>query len=48
MTFAIAMGVNKGDDDLARALDRALATHQAPIDAVLRAYRVPTMASRNP
>ena len=43
--FAIAVGVRKGDDDLLRALDDALAHRAADIAAVLDAYRVPRTAA---
>jgi quinoprotein dehydrogenase-associated probable ABC transporter substrate-binding protein len=39
--FAIAVGVRKGDDELRRALDDALARRARDVDAILDAYRVP-------
>jgi len=42
--FAIAIGVRKGDVDLHRDLDAALARRAADIDAVLDGYHVPRVA----
>ena len=42
--FAIAIGVRKGDADLRRDLDAALARRAADIDAILDAYHVPRIA----
>jgi mxaJ protein len=41
MRFDIAMGVRKGDKDLADEIDRALHARRADIDAILAAYHVP-------
>ena len=41
MRFDIAMGVRKGDGDLASEIDRALSARRAEIDAILAAYHVP-------
>jgi mxaJ protein len=41
MRFDIAMGVRKGDKDLAAEIERVLATRRADIDAILAAYHVP-------
>ena len=41
MTYAIAMGVRKGDDALKSELTQALARRHAEIEGVLRRYRVP-------
>ena len=42
-TFAIAMGVRRGDEALRDELARALATLAPDIDALLLAYRVPVL-----
>ena len=39
--FAIAVGVKKGDDELQRALDDALARRARDVDAILDEFRVP-------
>jgi len=41
MRFEIAMGVRKGDAELAAEVDRALTARRADIDAILAAYHVP-------
>jgi mxaJ protein len=41
MRFDIAMGVRKGDGELAAEIDRALVARRADIDAILAAYHVP-------
>lgn len=41
MRFDIAMGVRKGDRELAAEIDRALAARRVDIDAILAAYDVP-------
>jgi mxaJ protein len=41
MRFDIAMGVRKGDGDLAAEIERALTARRADIDAILASYRVP-------
>jgi mxaJ protein len=41
MRFDIAMGVRKGDADLAAEVNRALDARRADIDAILAAYHVP-------
>ncbi|MBV9758222.1 MAG: substrate-binding domain-containing protein [Alphaproteobacteria bacterium] len=43
-TFAIAMGVRKGDDVLRQQLDDVSARRRVEIDALLRAYHVPLLA----
>jgi len=42
--FAIAVGVRRGDADLLRALDAALAKRAADVTAILDAYSVPRLA----
>jgi mxaJ protein len=42
-TFAIAMGVRKGDEALREALDRVLGRRQAEIDVLLDRYAVPRL-----
>jgi mxaJ protein len=39
--FSIAVGVRRGAAELRDALDRALASRRADIDAILAAYHVP-------
>jgi mxaJ protein len=41
MRFDIAMGVRKGDKDLAEEINRAIAARRADINAILAAYHVP-------
>jgi mxaJ protein len=41
MRFDIAMGVRKGDAELAAEIDNALTARRADIDAILAAYHVP-------
>jgi mxaJ protein len=41
MRFDIAMGVRKGDTELAADIDRALAARRTDIDAILASYHVP-------
>jgi mxaJ protein len=45
-TFAIAMGVRRGDAALAAALDRAIADRRPEIDALLAEYAVPRVPVR--
>jgi len=47
LTFDIAMGVRKGDDDLRRELDAVLVSHSKEIQRILARYRVP-QASKPP
>jgi mxaJ protein len=44
MTFAISMGIRRGDNSLARDIDRALIRNKSAIDAILAAYHVPMLA----
>jgi mxaJ protein len=48
MRFDIAMGVRKGDADLAGEIDRALDARRADIDAILAAYHVPRFDRPDP
>jgi mxaJ protein len=41
MTFDIAAGVRKGDEQLAQDLNKAITAHRADIDAILARYGVP-------
>jgi mxaJ protein len=41
MRFDIAMGVRKGDKELAAEINRALSARRADIEAILAAYHVP-------
>lgn len=43
MTFAISMGVRRGDYALIRDIDRALLRDKSAIDAILTAYHVPML-----
>lgn len=43
-TFAIALGVRKGDGALLEELDAAMARHRSEIDALLKDYGVPQVA----
>ena len=43
-TFAIAMGVRKGNKDLRDKLDAILERRKADIDAILQEYGVPRVA----
>jgi mxaJ protein len=47
-TFAIALGVRKGDGALLDVLDAAMARHRGEIDALLKDYGVPLMAGAAP
>jgi mxaJ protein len=46
MVFDIAMGVRRGDDELQRALDRALVAHRRDVQRLLQSYGVPLVAGR--
>lgn len=43
MTFAISMGVRRGDNALLREIDRALMRNKSAIDNILAAYHVPVL-----
>ncbi len=43
MTFAISMGIRRGDNSLAREIDRALIRNKPAIDAILATYHVPRL-----
>ena len=43
MTFAISMGIRRGDNSLARDIDRALTRNKSAIDTILAAYHVPML-----
>lgn len=43
MTFAISMGTRRGDNGLAREIDRELTRNKKKIDAILAAYHVPML-----
>ncbi|HTJ03637.1 MAG TPA: hypothetical protein VL492_12675, partial [Methylovirgula sp.] len=43
MTFAISMGIRRGDNSLARDIDRALIRNKPAIDKILAAYHVPLL-----
>ncbi|HEY1735841.1 MAG TPA: substrate-binding domain-containing protein [Methylovirgula sp.] len=45
MTFAISMGVRRGDVALVRDVDQALLRNKSAIDAALAAYHVPLLAT---
>jgi quinoprotein dehydrogenase-associated probable ABC transporter substrate-binding protein len=44
--FAIGMGVRRGDEPLRRELDGVIASHRGELEALLRRYAVPEVASR--
>jgi mxaJ protein len=48
MRFDIAMGVRKGDGELAGEIDRVLAARRADINAILAAYHVPRFDRPDP
>lgn len=43
MTFAISMGIRRGDNALARDVDRALIQNKTKIDKILATYHVPLL-----
>jgi mxaJ protein len=43
LTFAISMGVRKGDTDLRERLNQVLHEHRSAIDKILRSYGVPLL-----
>lgn len=43
MTFAISMGIRRGDNLLAREIDNELTRRKSQIDAILAAYHVPRL-----
>jgi mxaJ protein len=43
MTFAISMGIRRGDNLLARDIDRALIRNKSAIDSILTSYHVPLL-----
>jgi mxaJ protein len=45
LTFAIAIGVRKGDERLRRALDRVIQRHRQEIERILDEYGVPRVAT---
>lgn len=48
MTFAISMGVRKGDSALKQKLERELARRHDAIMAILAAYHVPVLSAVDP